>query len=130
MKIEAIKEFYGLYLITEDGRVWSPIKMPANPKGRWMAIHPDHNGYPTARVKIKQKTYNRGVHRLVAEAFLPNPEGLSQINHKNGNKSDNRVENLEWCTAKENVHHADKIGLRHPPKGENHYKWKAELHAM
>lgn len=77
----------------------------------------DHKGYLT--VNLYQKTVEVGkyvcknykVHRLVAIAFIPNPENKAQINHINGLKSDNRVENLEWCTNYENRQHAIKTGL-------------------
>jgi hypothetical protein len=58
--------------------------------------------------KIRKTT---GVHRLIAKSFIPNPNNKPEVNHINGNPSDNRIENLEWCTRKENSNHAWKNGL-------------------
>ena len=66
----------------------------------------------TARVDGVQRHYY--VHRLVAEAFIPKPEGASEVNHKDGNPSNNRVENLEWCSRSENAEHAFRTGLINP----------------
>lgn len=76
-------------------------------------LTPDTHGYLHVCINNGGKIENPSVHRLVATAFVPNPEEKPQVNHKNGDKSDNHVENLEWVTAQENVQHAyDNLGVR------------------
>ena len=89
----------------QTGRILSPY---ATGKG-----YRNNKGYMSIRIKGKAKK----VHRLVAEAFLPNPESLPQVNHKDGNTYNNCADNLEWCTAKDNVAHSVIMGLH--AVGEN-----------
>ena len=70
------------------------------------------HGYKQVQIMRKGKRYTRYVHRLVAECFLPNPDKLPEINHKDGDKNNNIVDNLEWCNHKENMIHSYRTGLR------------------
>ena len=76
-----------------------------------MVLHLTRDGYTTVVGKKNGKPQNWRVHRLVAQTFLPNPENKPMVNHINGIKDDNRLENLEWCTASENATHAVETGL-------------------
>lgn len=75
----------------------------------------DGCGYLRCALSKNNKLTTFKVHRLVAEAFIDNPNNLPQINHKDGNKQNYSVENLEWCTISENQRHAYANGLRTPP---------------
>lgn len=69
-------------------------------------------------------------HRIVAEHFIDNPENKSCVNHINGIKLDNRVENLEWCTYSENIQHAYDTGLKSVPTGKDHWNTKLILNTQ
>ena len=107
-------EGWGAYSISNHGDI-----MRKN-SSRLRRLTPDKDGY--LLVILSQNNIKRTlkVHRLVAQAFIPNPNNLPQVNHKNGIKSDNRVENLEWCTYSENTLHAYATGLEKPRIGFKH----------
>ena len=90
------------YQISDDGRVWS------KKSNKWLKPI-DVNGYKKTSLYKNGKEYQRLVHRLVAEAFIPNPNNYDEINHINEDKSDNRVENLEWCTTSYNINYGTRI---------------------
>lgn len=96
----------------------------------------DKNGYPRVSICRKGKRPSMPVHRLVALCFLPNPHNKPQINHRNGIKTDNRPENLEWVTARENLLHSFRVLGRLPNRGERNGQTKlsdrqvAEIRAL
>lgn len=75
-----------------------------------------NGNYQTTSIMANGKQKPLYIHRLVAEAFIPNPEGKPQINHKDGNPKNNDVSNIEWCTPSENINHAYRTGLIQPMK--------------
>lgn len=77
----------------------------------------NHSGYYRFAVKYNGKLNSFYVARIIAETFIENPENKEQVNHKNGIKTDNRPENLEWCTRSENSQHSFDTGLQKPKIG-------------
>lgn len=117
-----IQEFKGKYQISNLGRIKSISRKVSNGSGfrnieeKILTFKKGRNGYIHAILNnINQKA--RYAHRLVAIAFIPNPKNKPYVNHINGIKDDNRVENLEWCTQSENLKHAYSNGFREPIRG-------------
>ena len=94
-ELKDIKDYEGEYAITRDGRVWSY-------KSNKFLKHGLVKGYHRVCLCKEGKCKNFRVHRLVAQTFIPNPEGLPEVNHKDEDKSNNNVNNLEWCSYEYN----------------------------
>lgn len=118
-----IKGYENKYQISNKGRVRNlTYKRQKVPK----VLKPfsTYRGYYRVSLFRNNRRKDVFIHRLVALTFIPNPNNYPVINHKNGNKSDNRIENLEWCTQSENVKHAYNTGLRKKYFGANHWNYK------
>jgi hypothetical protein len=135
-KWKPVNGYEGLFEISDQGNVRSLGRSSIN---RWGAImkrarplrpHHDQKGYLRIRLwKSKTEPFvTFKVHRLVAGHFIPNPQNLPQVNHLNGIKDDNRAINLAWCDNSENQIHANAMGLRRIPRGEENHLSKIVLH--
>lgn len=98
-----IKGFEGQYAITSCGKVWSYKSK------RFLVPWDNQYGYLQVGLMVNSKLKKYRIHRLVAEAYIPNPDNKPYVNHLNECKSDNYVSNLEWATAKENINYGTGI---------------------
>ena len=122
-----IKGYEGYYQVSNFGRVKSLARVVecrkdvfVNKKEKFLSDWDCGKGY--RKVKLSKDAIEKSirVHRLVVETFLDNPEAKSEVNHINGIKNDNRIENLEWCTSSENTKHALNNKLKISQKGSEH----------
>lgn len=105
-----IEEVESVYYVSEEGCVEN------RKNGYELKPYVTHKGYLTVHLSIKGKRSNEKLHRLVGMKFIPNPDNLPQINHKDGVKKNCHKDNLEWCTNESNHKHAVENGLY--PRGE------------
>lgn len=99
------KEFGDNYTIFENGDIF-------NKYGKKLSPCDNGKGYLMVNVNINGKRTCKAIHRLLGEAFLPNPENYSDINHIDGNRQNNALENLEWCTHGQNIKHSYDLNNR------------------
>lgn len=127
---EDIPGYEGLYQVSNHGRVKCLPKVWFSGMGnnikrslpeRIKGVRSTGNGYNQTTLHKDGVAINYTIHRLVAQSFIPNPDNKPQINHKDGNKKNNHVSNLEWCTSAENVNHSWDMGLSkvYPGFGQN-----------
>ncbi len=121
--------YEGLYAVTDDGRIYSHSRVVKTChgatrllKGRWLKPSPDGGGYLFVGLSREGKVRPVKIHRIVALAFIDNPESKPCINHIDNNNQNNIASNLEWCTQNENMQHCSRSGRIKIPhhSGEEH----------
>lgn len=100
--------YEGLYKVSDRGNVFSVGRMSLHGRkigGRMLKPRHNKDGYLRVNLYNNGKRKTKYIHRLVTEVFIPNPNNLPQVNHRDEDKTNNNVENLEWCTSKYNTNH-------------------------
>ena len=103
-----IKGYEGLYQVSNLGRVKSLKNSSGKSRERIKTLRVSNRGYYLVNLCKNRYYETKSVHRLVAEAFIPNPENLPVINHKDENQLNNNFDNLEWCSQKYNLNYSAK----------------------
>ena len=98
------------YIVSSDGRVYSTKNRGAAKYHKEIKQRLNEDGYPQITVGKTGRRRTYAVHRMVAEAFIPNPNNLPEVNHKDCNRTNNHVENLEWCTHEYNIQYSIDCG--------------------
>lgn len=122
--IKDVDGYDGKYQIDDLGNIYTVKRQGTD--ARILSKQINRNGYECVDLRNGSNKRKELVHRLVAFAFIPKPDGKDFINHKDGNKQNNNVSNLEWVTRSENMKHAYRNGLSTIPRlsGENHPQHK------
>jgi ribosome-binding protein aMBF1 (putative translation factor) len=113
MAKQGIKGYESYYYIDEMGIIYNRFNKVCK-------IHISKNGYCVVNFCVNYQTKQKYIHRIIAESFIPNPNKYKTVNHINGIKTDNRIENLEWLSLEDNLRHAFNHGL----KNNEHSKLK------
>lgn len=116
-----IVSYEGIYQVSNKARI-KRIMSRKNASNKIINYNICPKGYHKVCLTTNGKNKTFTVHRLIIGAFIPNPENKPFVNHIDGNKLNNNIENLEWCTQKENIEHAWKTGLAKAKKGEECYQ--------
>lgn len=132
-----IEGYEGFYQVSNLGNVRSLDRYVKNrmsnkniKRGKILKSCINKHGYLAVHLIKETKGQTKTVHRLVANAFIPNPENKPEVNHIDGNKQNNILENLEWVTSSENTLHAIKTGLIKKLNGRNHYKTPVNQYSL